>query len=438
MRILDLRGKKLSRNDYVQLVPRNHSNTEHVHQSVFDTFEQFHKDPLGTLKRQAQEFDGVTQYSVKVPEDHIIQALDELSPELREALETAISRVREVSQTQVPQSTVTKFGSKASIVQRWQPVERAGIYVPGGKAVYPSSVIMNTVPAQVAGVRDIALVSPPQAEYSGRIHPTILAAAGLLGITEIYAIGGAAAIASLAFGIDEIGLQPVNVITGPGNAYVAEAKKQVRAHVGIDSEAGPTEILIIADQTAQPRFVAADLISQAEHDDLASAVLVTDSTDLAEKVKDQLQLLTPQTQHASRVQKALSGAQSSIVLVDDVQQAAEFSNAYAPEHLEILTKEPSIVAESITNAGAIFLGHYSPVSLGDYLAGSNHVLPTMGHAMFSSGLGAHTFLRSQQIIEYDKTSLNSVSHLVQTLARDEILPAHAEAISVRFEDEEKE
>jgi histidinol dehydrogenase len=326
----------------------------------------------------------------------------------------------------------TTIGPGATIVQRWQPVARAGLYVPGGKAVYPSSVVMNAVPAQVAGVGSIALASPPQRAFGGAVHPTILGAAGLLGIDEVYAMGGAGAIGALAFGVEEIGLEPVQVITGPGNIFVAAAKRVVRGQAGIDSEAGTTEILVIADKTADATLVAADLVSQAEHDEAAAAVLATDSADLAEKVARELERLTAGTRHSERVATALAGPQSAIVLVDDLAAAAAFSNAYGPEHLEIQTAEPEAVLAAIENAGAIFLGAHAPVSLGDYLAGSNHVLPTGGQARFSPGLGAYSFLRPQQVIRYDRAALSEVAERIVALSSAEDLPAHGDAVTARF------
>jgi histidinol dehydrogenase len=351
---------------------------------------------------------------------------------VREALEEAIARVRQATAAQVPAEVQTTIGPGATIVQRWQPVARAGLYVPGGKAVYPSSVVMNAVPAQVAGVGSIALASPPQRAFGGGVHPTILGAAGLLGIDEVYAMGGAGAIGALAYGVEEIGLEPVQVITGPGNIYVAAAKRVVRGQAGIDSEAGTTEILVIADDTADAAFVAADLISQAEHDEAAASVLVTDSAPFAERVAEQLARLAAATRHAERVAIALGGQQSAIVLVDDLAAAAAFSNAYGPEHLEIQTADPDAVLADIENAGAIFLGAHSPVSLGDYLAGSNHVLPTGGQARFSPGLGAYSFLRPQQVIRYDRDALGAVAERIVALSGAEDLPAHGEAVTARF------
>jgi histidinol dehydrogenase len=291
---------------------------------------------------------------------------------------------------------------------------------------------MNVVPAQLAGVGSIAIASPPQKEFGGSIHPTILGAAGLLGVTEVYAIGGAGAVGALAYGVDEIGLEAVQVITGPGNVFVAAAKRLVRGVVGIDSEAGPTEILVIADASADPEFVAADLVSQAEHDELAAAVLVTDSTALAQNVVAALERVAATTTHAARVAIALDGPQSAIVLVDSIELAAAVSNVYGPEHLELQTADPDATLGLIHNAGAIFVGAYSPVSLGDYLAGSNHVLPTGGQSRFSSGLGAYTFLRPQQIVRYDRPALEAVASRIVALSAAENLPAHGDAVTARF------
>src|SRR5690606_39133184 len=344
----------------------------------------------------------------------------------------AIRRVRAASAAQVPPASVTQLAPGARVTQRWQPVARAGVYVPGGKAVYPSSVVMNVVSAQVAGVRDVALASPPQREHGGRVHPTILAAAALLGADEVHAMGGAGAIGALAHGVPGIGLVPVDVVTGPGNNFVAAAKRVVAGAVGTDSEAGATEILVVADDTADPRFVAADLVSQAEHDEQAGAVLVTASTGLAERVVAEVERMAAATRHRDRVAAALAGPQSAVVLVDDAAAAEAFSNAYAPEHLELHIDGAAEAAARYVNAGALFIGAHSPVSLGDYLAGSNHVLPTGGQARYAAGLGAHTFLRPQQVVEYDRSALAAVTDDITALAEAEQLPAHGEAVRVRF------
>jgi histidinol dehydrogenase len=429
---IDLRGVQPSRADFRTLIPRpvvDVSVALHVASELIDAVKN---EGRAALDDQAERFDGVRPRDIRVPAAEITAAVEALPADVREALEEAIDRVRRATAAQVPPALVTEIGPGATIVQRWQPVARAGLYVPGGKAVYPSSVVMNVVPAQVAGVASIALASPPQKEFGGGVHPTILGAAGLLGIDEVYAMGGAGAIGALAWGVEEIGLAPVQVITGPGNIYVAAAKRVVRGQAGIDSEAGTTEILVIADGAADATLVAADLLSQAEHDEAAAAVLVTDSADLAERVRSEVDRLAATTRHAARVAAALAGQQSAIVLVDDLQVAAAFSNAYGPEHLEIQTVDPDAVLATIENAGAIFIGPHSPVSLGDYLAGSNHVLPTGGQAHFSSGLGAYTFLRPQQIIRYDRDALGAVAKRIVALSGAEDLPAHGDAVTARF------
>jgi len=436
LRTLDLRGQTLTRHDLLPLIPRVSVGEDHAASIARKLILEVRERGEAALRQHTHEFDGVSDHHIRVPQTDIDKAVSTLSPELTRSLEIAIDRVRRASTAQIPQQQTTEVAPGAQITQRWIPVERAGVYVPGGKAVYPSSVIMNVVPAQTAGVPHITLVSPPQKDFDGHIHPTILAAAGLLGITDVYAIGGASAIGALAYGVSDIDLAPVNVITGPGNVYVAAAKREVRGHVGIDSEAGPTEILIIADETARSRFVAADVISQAEHDELASSVVVTWDQKWADQFLHDLSQLSEQTFHKDRVQRSLTGTQSALVLVDGPQQAVDFSNAYAPEHLEIHTVNAHALSLLTTNAGAIFLGDYTPVSLGDYAAGSNHVLPTHGQAHFSSGLGAYTFLKPQQVIEYDHDALRELQGVVRTLSDDEFLPAHGDAVDIRFATEE--
>ena len=381
----------------------------------------------------AQEFDGVRPQSIRVPVSAINSALVELDPKVRQALELSISRVRKVHNNQVRSDTVTTVIDGGSVTQRWIPVDRVGLYVPGGRAVYPSSVVMNVVPAQVANVASIAIASPPQKEFGGLPHPTILATCALLGVTEVYAIGGAQAIALFAFGMDGVA-EKCDLVTGPGNIYVAAAKRALRGVIGIDSEAGPTEIAILADESASAAEVAADLISQAEHDVIAAAILVTDSPTLANSVIEELTLRVVATKHSNRIREALSGIQSAIVLVDSIAQGLDVVNAYAAEHLEIHTKNARLDATKIRNAGAVFIGRYSPVSLGDYSAGSNHVLPTGGCACHSSGLSVQTFLRGLHFIEYEKNAFLVNLPTVITLAMAEDLPAHGEAMSVRLEE----
>ncbi|RII89129.1 histidinol dehydrogenase, partial [Clavibacter michiganensis subsp. insidiosus] len=367
-----------------------------------------------------------------VPAEAIAAAVDGLDPAVRAALEEAIRRVRLGSAAQVPPETTTTVVPGGSIVQRWQPVRRVGLYVPGGKAVYPSSVVMNVVAAQVAGVASIALASPAQAAHGGSVHPVILGAAGLLGVDEVYAMGGAGAIGAFAHGVPDLGLEPVDVVTGPGNIYVAAAKRVVRGVTGIDSEAGTTEILVIADAHADARLVAADLVSQAEHDEMAASVLVTDSPELARAVDAEVEALAGTTGHAARVGQALTGPQSAILVVDDLATAARYSDAYGPEHLSVQTADPDALLAHLHSAGAIFLGPHSPVSLGDYLAGSNHVLPTGGQARFGSGLGAYTFLRPQQVVRYDADALREAEPMIVALSRAEDLPAHGDAVTARL------
>lgn len=432
MRILDLRGQLLSAADLLTLAPRASRDVGSAADTVATLIDEVRAGGSAALLDQAERFDRVRPRAVRVSASELRDAEAALEPAVRAALDEAIARVRRATAAQVPGEVVTDIAPGARIVQRWQPVDRVGLYVPGGKAVYPSSVVMNVVAAQVAGVRSIALASPPQADFGGSVHPTILGAAALLGVDEVYAMGGAGAIGALAYGVPDLGLDPVQVITGPGNLYVATAKRAVKGVVGIDSEAGPTEILIIADGAAKVDYVVADLISQAEHDELAGSVLVTDDHTLAERVNLALPAAVAATHHRERVTTALDGHQSAIVVVDDLIQAARFSNAYGPEHLELLVADPQALLAKIDSAGAIFIGEHTPVSLGDYVAGSNHVLPTGGGARFASGLGAYTFLRPQQIVEYNRDALEVVAHHVTALSDAEQLPAHGDAVRARF------
>ncbi len=432
MRTLDLRGRALSAADLLALVPRAASDVGSAVDAVDALIQDVRDRGSAALLDQAERFDRVRPAAVRVTAEQLRAAEAGLDPAVRAALEEAIDRVRRTTAAQVPAPQTTEVAPGARIVQRWQPVARVGLYVPGGKAVYPSSVVMNVVAAQVAGVGSIALASPPQAAFDGSVHPTILAAAALLGVDEVYAMGGAGAIGALAYGVPDLHLDPVQVITGPGNLFVATAKRAVKGVVGIDSEAGPTEILIIADATARPDYVVADLISQAEHDELAGSVLVTDDAALADAVQAALPAAVAATHHRERVTTALDGPQSAVVLVDDLAQAVRFSNAYGPEHLEVQVADPQALLPSLESAGAIFVGDHTPVSLGDYIAGSNHVLPTGGQARFASGLGAYTFLRPQQIVEYDRDALAAVAAHVGALSDAEQLPAHGDAVRARF------
>lgn len=432
MQTIDLRGQTLSASQLRTVIPRPELDVTEALAGATQLIQEVREHGETALMDQAERFDRVRPTSIRATSEAIAAAVTGLDPDVRSALEEMIRRVRLASAAQVPPAAVTELGNGAIVEQRWEPVARVGLYVPGGKAVYPSSVVMNVVSAQVAGVKSIAIASPPQADHDGAIHPTILAAAGLLGVDEVYAMGGAGAIGALAYGVESIGLEPVNVITGPGNVWVAAAKRAVTSVVGIDAEAGPTEVLIIADGSADPELIAADLLGQAEHDELAAAVLVTDSADLAEAVQPIVARRTNATKHSARANTSLRGQQSAIVLVDNLAEAARVSDAYGPEHLQIQTADDDAVLDMISSAGAIFMGPYAPVPLGDYIAGSNHVLPTGGQAIHSSGLGAHTFLRAQQIIRYDRKALDEVRDRLRAIATDEDLPAHGESVDARF------
>ena len=378
-----------------------------------------------------ENLDGVRPNSLRVPLEIIENAYKEMPEDVINALKTSIQRVKKAHENQIRNSYETSVIPDGKIKQKFLPINRVGLYVPGGQAVYPSSVVMNVVPAQVAGVKSIAVTSPAQKENQGWPNKTILAACKLLGIDEIYSAGGAQAVAMFAFGTKSC--KKVSLITGPGNIYVTAAKRLVRGIVGIDSEAGPTEIAVLADETGNAKWIAADLISQAEHDVVASSILVTDSISLAKEVEEELKVQVPQTKHSERISKALSGKQSSIVLVQNLLQGIEVINEIAAEHLEIHTKNSAEVAEKIENAGAIFVGPYTPVSLGDYLAGSNHVLPTGGCACHSSGLSVQTFLKSMQLVTYSKQALQESADELRVLSHAEDLPAHAQAVDIRFE-----
>jgi histidinol dehydrogenase len=401
-------------------------------QSVAPILERVKNGDEAELLKLAEEFDGVRPQSIRIKQSDLDSALANLDPAVRKALELSISRIRKVHEDQRRSDKTTKVVDGGVVTERWIPVDRVGLYVPGGRAVYPSSVLMNVIPAQIADVSSIAVASPPQKEFGGLPHPTILAACALLGIKEVYAIGGAQAIALFAYGMDGLS-EKCDLVTGPGNIYVAAAKRALRGVIGIDSEAGPTEIAILADESAIAADVAADLISQAEHDVIAAAVLVTTSTALANEVVKELETRVAATKHSARIQEALSGIQSAIVLVDSIAQGLDVVNAYAAEHLEIQTAKAAEDSLKIRNAGAVFIGRFSPVSLGDYSAGSNHVLPTGGCACHSSGLSVQTFLRGLHFIEYSKQAFVDLVPTVITLANSEDLPAHGEAMSVRLE-----
>ena len=431
--LIDLRGQELTPAQYKRAIPRAGLDVAHAMRAIEPILERVKQGDEGTLRALGLEFDGVEPQHIRVPREEIDRALREIDPEIRGALETSIGRIRIVHEAQTRKSEKTQVAPGAYVTQKWIPVDRVGLYVPGGKAVYPSSVMMNVVPAQIARVPSIAVASPPQPEFAGLPHPTILATCALLGIYEVYAVGGAQAVAMFAYGVSGL-CDPVDLVTGPGNIYVAAAKRALRGIIAIDSEAGPTEIGILADDSAIAGEVAADLISQAEHDVSASAVLVTTSIKLASDVRSELTRRVAITRHKERITAALTGTQSAIVLVDNIKQGIDVMNGYAAEHLELHVKEVVAVASEIRNAGAVFMGRFAPVSLGDYSAGSNHVLPTGGCACHSSGLSVQTFLKGVNFIEYDAAAFGDIAATVITLARAENLPAHGEAISARFEE----
>ncbi|MDR7300534.1 histidinol dehydrogenase [Haloactinomyces albus] len=431
----DLRGRVPSPGELRATLPRAGTDVEQVMHQVRPVVEAVRDRGAEAVREYTERFDSVRPEQVRVPDIELRRALDELDPSVRTALEESIARARRVHADQRRSDVTTEVAPGGTVTERWVPVARVGLYAPGGLAVYPSSVVMNVVPAQAAGVESLVVCSPPQQEFGGRPHPTILAAAQLLGVDEVWAVGGAQAVALLAYGgTDTEGgdLLPVDMVTGPGNLYVTAAKRHLRSVIGIDSEAGPTEIAVLADASADPAHVAADLISQAEHDTLAASVLVTTSEELAGAVDVELERQVAQTKHIERIRTALTGAQSGCVLVSTVDDGVRVVDAYAAEHLEIQTQQASEVAARVRNAGAIFVGAFSPVSLGDYCAGSNHVLPTGGCARHSSGLSVQSFLRGIHVVDYTEQALREVSDQVIALADAEDLPAHGQALTTRF------
>jgi histidinol dehydrogenase len=438
---IDLRrpvGERMpGENELHLLLPRAGMDVSTATEQVRPTVEAIREQGARAVREASARFDGVAPATLRVPAGALEQARARLDPAVHDALLEAIARARRVHSAQRRSDETTQVVPGGTVTQRWRPVARVGLYVPGGLAVYPSSVVMNVVPAQVAGVASIAVTSPPTRE-TGLPHPHILAACALLDVDEVYAVGGAQAVAMLAYGTDRDGVAPgdscppVDMITGPGNVWVTAAKRLVRGVVGIDAEAGPTEIAVLADDSADPVHVAADLISQAEHDPLAASVLVTTSTELLDAVEAELAAQVAATKHTERITQALTGPQSAVVLVSDLDDGLRVVDAYAAEHLEIQTRRAREVAERVLSAGAIFVGAWSPVSLGDYCAGSNHVLPTGGCARHSSGLSVQTFLRGVQLIEYTRDALRDVAGHVVALAAAEDLPAHGQAVSVRF------
>ncbi|MEV3919469.1 histidinol dehydrogenase [Actinomadura coerulea] len=426
---IDLRGSLPG--DLRTVLPRAELDVEAALEKVRPICEDVRHRGSAAVREHTSRFDGVELERVRVPVDAVHRALTELAPVVRDALEESIRRARAVHRAQRRTDVTTQVVPGGTVTERWIPVGRVGLYVPGGRAVYPSSVVMNVVPAQEAGVGSLAVTSPAQKDFGGLPHPSILAACALLGVDEVYAAGGAQAIAMFAYGTEEC--PRADLVTGPGNVYVAAAKRLLKGVIGIDAEAGPTEIAILADGTADPVEVAADLISQAEHDTLAAAVLVTDSVRLADEVEAELKAQVARARHVERITEALAGRQSGIVLVDGVEDGLKVVDAYAAEHLEIQTADAAAVAARVRNAGAVFVGRYAPVSLGDYLAGSNHVLPTGGCACHSSGLSVQSFLRGVHVVEYDRDALAGATARVVALAEAEDLPAHGAALQARFD-----
>ena len=438
IRRIDLRGSAATASpsgplDYRAAVPRAEFDFEAAAHQVRPYLDAVRTRGVEAIAELTERFDGVVQDEIRVSKEAMRLALEQLDPAVRAGLEESIARLRRTCEAELEQDVTTEVAPGATVTHRLIPVTRVGLYVPGGLAPLVSSVVMNVVPAQVAGVEQIALASPPQKNAEGLPEPTILAACALLGVEEVYAVGGAQAIAMFAYGAGPCA--PVDLVTGPGNIYVVAAKRLVSSVVGIDSEAGPTEIAILADDTAVPSYVAADLISQAEHDPMAAAVLVTASEALADEVAAELDKQVFATKHTDRIRTALGGEQSAIVLVDDLEQGLAVVNAYAAEHLEIHTRDAARVAGRVRNAGAIFVGSHAPVSLGDYCAGSNHVLPTAGCACHSSGLSVRSFLRAVHVVDYTREALTEVAGHVVTLAEAEDLPGHGQAVSVRLADD---
>ncbi|MBN9740656.1 histidinol dehydrogenase [Amycolatopsis sp. A1MSW2902] len=432
----DLRGQVPSAAELRAALPRAEYDVDAALHQVRPVVEAVRDRGVEAVLEFTERFDKVRPETVRVPAEELSKALSELDPQVRAALEESIKRARKVHSDQRRQDVTTQVVPGGTVTERWVPVDRVGLYAPGGLAVYPSTVVMNVVPAQLAGVRSLVVCSPPQAAFGGLPHPTILAAAALLGVDEVWAVGGAQAVALVAYGgVDTDGaeLAPVDIVTGPGNIFLTAAKRLVRGVIGIDSEAGPTEIAILADETADPAHVAADLISQAEHDPLAASVLVTTSEKLADAVEAELAARVPATKHSERVGQALGGKQSGVILVSTVDDGLRVVDAYAAEHLEIQTANAREVAARVRNAGAIFVGAYAPVSLGDYCAGSNHVLPTGGFARHSSGLSVQSFLKGIHVVDYSEDALREIAPRVVALADAEDLPAHGEAVTARFE-----
>ncbi len=428
IRRIDLRGSVPA--DYRDVVPRAEIDVDAAVEIVRPICEAVRVGGAEAIRQLSQRFDGVAPDQLRVPQSELEQALAGVDPAVQAGLEESIARLRRTCEAELERDVTTSLGEGATVTHRMVPVRRVGLYAPGGIAPLVSSVVMNVVPAQVAGVASIALASSPQKDHGGLPQPTILAACALLGVDEVYAVGGAQAIAMFAYGAGEC--ERVDLVTGPGNIYTVAAKRLLKGRVGIDAEAGPTEIAILADDTADAAYVAADLVSQAEHDPQAASVLVTDSLRLADDVEAELEKQVHATRHTDRILEALGGRQSGIVLVDGLDQGLDVVNAYAAEHLEIHTADAAAVAGRVHNAGAVFVGPFAPVSLGDYCAGSNHVLPTAGCACHSSGLSVRSFRKAVHVVDYTRDALAEVADHVVALAAAEDLPGHGEAVTVRF------
>jgi histidinol dehydrogenase len=434
LRRIDLRGRTPGTVEIRRLLPRAPVDVDSALAAVRPICDDVSRRGALAVREITKRFDGVDLTTLRVPARALTDALDQLAPAVVAALEEAVRRTRLVHEAQLRADVEVEVAPGGWVRERWIPVRRVGLYVPGGLVAYPSSVVMNVVPAQVAGVESIALVSPPQKAFGGLPHPAVLAACALLGVEEVYAVGGAQAIALLAYGStadNGEAVEPVDVVTGPGNIYVAAAKRVVKGVVGIDAEAGPTEIGILADDSADPAHLAADLVAQAEHDELASCLLVTDSAELLDRVDAELERQVAATRHIERVKAALAG-QSAYVLVDDIDTGVVVVDAWAAEHLEVITNDARAVADRVRNAGAIFVGPATPVSLGDYLAGSNHVLPTGGTARFTGGLSVQAFQRMIHVVEYDRNALAEAAPLIDALGGAEDLAAHVAAVRVRI------
>ncbi len=403
------------------------SGVENAEATVRDVIAAVRSRGDAAVREFTARFDRVELDDLRVPQQEIEASWAAAPLELRDALQLAHRRITAFHREQLPQDISIKGTHGEKLGRRWRPVQRAGLYVPGGRAAYPSTVLMNAVPAQVAGVKRLVMVTPPGPD--GQVNPAVLTAARVAGISEIYRVGGAQAIAALAWGTESI--PNVDVITGPGNLFVTLAKKAVYGRVGIDSLAGPSEVLVIADDTADPELVAADLLAQAEHDPLAAAILLTTSAKLVEQVPQQLEL---QLKDHPRHDVAASSIRDwgLIVHCDNLEQAAELSDRFAPEHLELQVADPHSLAERIQQAGAIFLGHHTPEAAGDYLAGPNHTLPTSGTARFSGALSVETFMRHTSLIDFNHEALEATGAAIMALAASEGLHSHRESVRRRL------